>query len=47
LIELADGCFGDGAIRVIDKRETSRPSGFPIDGKNYLGGFTDARQMLA
>jgi hypothetical protein len=47
LIELADGRFCDGAIRVIDKRETSRPSGFPIDGKNYLGGFTDARQMLA
>jgi hypothetical protein len=42
LIESADGRFSDGAIRVIDKRETARPSGFPIDGKNYLAGFPDA-----
>jgi hypothetical protein len=47
LIESADGCFGDGPIRVVDKRETARSAGFPIDGKNYLGGFADARQMLA
>ena len=47
LIESADRRFGDGAIRVIDERETARPAGFPIDGKNDLGGFTDARQVLA
>jgi hypothetical protein len=42
LVESADCRFRDGAIRVINKRETARPAGFPIDGKNYLGGFTDA-----
>jgi hypothetical protein len=46
LIEAADGCFSDGAIRVVDKRETARPACFPIDGKHYLGGFANARQML-
>jgi hypothetical protein len=47
LIESADGCFSDGAIRVVDKRETARSARFPIDGKHYLGGFADARQVLA
>jgi hypothetical protein len=42
LIEPADCRFCDGAIGVIDKREAAGPSGFSIDGKNYLGRFTDA-----
>ena len=46
LIEPADRRFGDRAIRVVDEREAARAAGFPIDGKNNLGGFADARQML-
>jgi hypothetical protein len=46
LIESADGSFGYGTVGVVDKREATRPARFSIDGKNYLGGFTDARQML-
>jgi hypothetical protein len=46
LIESADSGFGDGAIGVVDKREAARAAGFPIDRQDYLGGFTDARQML-
>src|SRR6266542_4436790 len=47
LIEPADRRLGDRAIGVIDKRESSRTAGFPINGENDLGGFADAGEMLA
>jgi hypothetical protein len=47
LIEPADRRFGDRTILVVDEREAARATGFPVNGKNNLGGFTDARQVLA
>jgi hypothetical protein len=46
LIETADRGFRDSTIRIIDECETAWAAGLPINGKNYLAGFTDARQML-
>jgi hypothetical protein len=47
LIESADRRLGDGAIRVVDKREAAWAACFPVDREDYLGRFSDARQMLA
>ena len=47
LVEAPDRLFGDLAIGVVDEREASRPSGFPIGGKHDLRWCSDARQMLA
>jgi hypothetical protein len=47
LIEPADCRFGDGAIGVVHESKATRTAGFPIDGKHNLGGFADARQVLA
>jgi hypothetical protein len=42
LIEAANCGFGDRSIGVVNKRESTRPTGFTIHRKNDLGGFTDA-----
>jgi hypothetical protein len=47
LIESPDGFFGNAAFGVINERKAAWTAGFPIDGKNDLGGFTDARQVLS
>jgi len=47
LIETPDRLFGDGAIRVVHKREAARAAGFPVDRDNDLGGFADTRQVLS
>jgi hypothetical protein len=46
LVESADGFFGDGSIRVVDEREASWTSSFPIDREHHLRREADARQML-
>jgi hypothetical protein len=42
LIEAADCGFGDRSIGVVNKCESTRPTGFTIHGEDDLGGFTDA-----
>jgi len=47
LVEPLNRFFSDRAIRVIDERESSRPSGFPIHGKHDRSGLADGRQVCA
>jgi hypothetical protein len=47
LIEPLDGLFRDGAVGVIDKRETARTPRLTIDWKDHGRRRADAGQVLA
>src|SRR5690606_15578330 len=46
LVEPTNSFFRHRAVRVINERETARPAGFPINGKDDLGWYADARQVF-